>query len=66
VIRDTVGGDVSVSDMSAGDPDSTEIAANTVGRNLGCKHNVPNAQLGDTGFPASIVGGDAKGECAGL
>jgi hypothetical protein len=72
IIRDTVGGNVLVQDNTATDPahdpgaDSTEVANNDIARNLVCDHNVPAAQIGDTGQPGNRVGGNSKGECAGL
>jgi hypothetical protein len=50
-----------------GDMDSTEVMTNTIGGNLTCKGNSPAAQVNpaDGGQP-NVVGGKAKGECAGL
>lgn len=55
-----------------GEPDSTEVVSNTVGRNLICQGNTPAASFGDalenpangTGF--NSVGGHAIGECRSL
>jgi hypothetical protein len=73
IIRDTVGGNVIVSNNVAVDPsqlpgdDSTEVANNPfIGGNLICHGNVPAAQLGDTEQPGSTVAGKKIGECAGL
>jgi hypothetical protein len=48
------------------DPDSSEVATNSVGGNLFCYGNSPAAQLGDSGGQLNAVTGRAFGECAGL
>lgn len=48
---------------SFGDPDGTEVINNYVQGNLGCEHNVPAAQFGDTRSAPNVVGGHAFGEC---
>lgn len=79
-IRDTVGGNVIVSNTSGtqtGEPetefegvlDSTEVVSNTITGNLICHGNTPPAQIGDAaeeGGGANTVGGNAIGECADL
>jgi hypothetical protein len=49
-----------------GEPDSSEIANNTISGNLICQGNDPVAQFGDSGGTANTVGGHATGQCAGL
>lgn len=72
VIRTNVGGNVVLSNIKGADPDSTEVVANTIGGNLVCTANSPQAQLGDAveGAPPdygmNTVGGRAIGECASL
>jgi hypothetical protein len=73
VIRNTVGGNVSVIDTAGtrvdpatGAPDSTEIVTNTIAGNLICLRNAPPAQIGDSGGEANTVGGKKIGECAGV
>ncbi|MGC1816633.1 MAG: hypothetical protein WA900_03135 [Casimicrobiaceae bacterium] len=72
VIRNTVGGNVMVSNTVGtrlGDSDlldSTEVATNTIGGNLICNSNSPAAQIGDSGGSPNIVGGNEIGECAGF
>lgn len=56
----------------AGQPDSTEIVANTIGGNLICQGNTPAAQVADAvenpanGDGLNTVRGNAIGECKGL
>jgi hypothetical protein len=72
IIRNTVGGNVEVSDTVGtrvdenGLPDSTEIVTNIIGGDLNCKGNSPPAQVGDSGGSPNIVGGKKKGECTSL
>jgi hypothetical protein len=72
VVRDTVGGNVVVTNNRAADTsqipgsDSTEIVTNTISGNLVCTGNVPGAQIGDSGGTPNTVGGNKIGECAGL
>ena len=66
-LRNNVGGNVIVNNnVSAVDPDSTEVATNTIGGNLSCTANSPAAQFGDSGGSANTVGGNKLGQCAGL
>ncbi|MFE4950118.1 hypothetical protein ACFQ9V_08405 [Leifsonia sp. NPDC056665] len=80
LLRNTVGGNVTVSNMYAnplninfpGTPDqadqgldSTKIGANMVGGVLSCSANTPAAQFGDSGA-APNVARKAVGECAAL
>ena len=48
------------------DPDSTEVATNTIAGNLICYGNTPAAQFGDSGGQPNTVTGKALGECSGL
>jgi hypothetical protein len=72
VIRDTVGGNVIVSNNHAVDItqlpgiDSTEVVTNTISGNLICDGNSPAAQVGDSEGATNTVGGHKLGECAGL
>jgi hypothetical protein len=72
VIRTHVGGNVVLSNIRGADPDSTEVVANTIGGNLVCNSNSPQAQFGDAvedgppGYGPNTVGGRAIGECAPL
>lgn len=53
--------------VPGGDTDSDEVMTNNIGGNLSCNGNSPAAQVNplDGGQP-NVVGGKAKGECAGL
>jgi hypothetical protein len=72
VIRDTVGGNVIVTNNVAADTsvipgiDSSEIVTNTVSGNLICQKNIPVAQVGDSEGATNTVSGNKIGECAGL
>jgi hypothetical protein len=49
--------------------DSTEVVSNTIGSNLICLHNTPDAQIGDTavgGGGKNAVRANKIGECPGL
>ncbi len=78
LIRNTIGGNAVLignrtnhSNPEQG-PDSNEVVANTIGRNLVCFSNNPPAQFGDAieegppGYGPNTVGGQALGECADL
>jgi hypothetical protein len=66
-LRNDVGGNMIVSDnVSAINPDSTEVATNTVAGNLSCTGNSPAAQVGDSGGLPNVVGGNKTGQCAAL
>ena len=73
-LRNKVGGNVIVAKnvgVTTGETpstlDSTEIASNTISRNLICFDNSPAAQIGDSGGLPNVVGGHKIGECpAGL
>jgi hypothetical protein len=50
-------------------PDSTEVVSNTIGGQLICLGNTPQAQIGDAaeeGGGPNTVGKHKLGECAGL
>lgn len=66
IIRNTVHGNVHVSQNVMADPDANEIVTNMIGRNLVCVHNSPAAQEGDSEGSPNIVGGHKLGECATL
>ena len=72
VIRDTIGGNVSVVNTVGtrvgddGTPDSTEIVTNVIAGNLVCERNAPPAQIGDSGGTVNTVGGNKLGECTAL
>jgi hypothetical protein len=66
LIRTTVGGNVKVVENRFGDPDALEIVTNTIGGNLSCFDNIPQAQVGDSGGAPNIVGGEKRGECRDL
>ncbi len=67
VLRNNVGGNVIVSNnVSAINPDSTEVVTNTIGGNLTCLGNSPAAQVGDSGGSPNTVGGNKLGQCASL
>lgn len=55
-LRNTVGHNAVFSGISAADPDSNEIATNTVAGNLICQDNSPAAQTGDSGGTPNTVG----------
>ena len=66
-LRNNVGGNVNISNnVSAINPDSTEVATNTIGGNLICAGNSPAAQFGDSGGTPNAVGGNKTFQCAGL
>lgn len=66
LFRSTIGGDVRITNNTLADPDANEVATNTISGDLVCKGNSPAAQVGDSGGAPNVVGGEAKGECAGL
>jgi hypothetical protein len=66
-LRNNVGGNLVVNNnISAINPDSTEVATNTIAGNLSCTGNSPAAQFGDSGGLPNVVGGNKLGECAAL
>lgn len=65
VLRNKVGGSVTVSNNVGTNPSSTDVAGNTVGGNLVCSGNTPAAHIG-TGGSANNVSGLKSGQCAGL
>ena len=65
-IRDNVGGNATIQGNRMGDPDAMEIVTNTIGGNLGCFNNVPQAHVGDSGGSPNVVGGQKRGECKNL
>jgi len=71
-LRNSVSGNVIISNNvgvaigGTGEPDSTEVATNTIGGNLICQGNSPAAQVGDSGGLPNTVTGHKLGECAGL
>jgi hypothetical protein len=72
-LNNTVGNNVNFNDnrtwnatTGAGDRDGNEVAANTIGGDLDCARNNPAPQVGDSGLPLNVVGGDATGQCRKL
>jgi hypothetical protein len=65
-IRDTVGGTVTLKGNRFGDPDAMEIVTNTIGGDLNCFNNVPQAHVGDSMGAPNVVGGVKRGECKAL
>jgi hypothetical protein len=65
-LRNTVGGNVIFSRNISANPDSTEIATNSIHRNLICMGNSPVPQYGDSGGTPNTVAGHEIGQCAGL
>ncbi|WP_188835449.1 hypothetical protein [Flexivirga endophytica] len=70
VIRSTIDGNVSLSDIMLGDPDGNEIVHDTIGKNLICTNMVPAPQIGDAddgipdpSYPFSTVGRNVIGQC---
>lgn len=66
LIRTTVGGTARLIGNRFGDPDAMEIVTNTIGGNLACFNNAPQAQIGDSGGAPNVVGGQKRGECKNL
>ncbi len=62
-LRNRVGGSMTVTDNTMGDPDATEIGTNLVSRDMSCSGNDPKVQYGDGGASPNMVGGAAQGEC---
>jgi hypothetical protein len=65
-LRNTVGHSVLLDSIVDADPDSTEVATNTITGNLYCSGNSPAPQYGDSGGSPNVVGGSLFGQCAGL
>jgi hypothetical protein len=65
-ISNTIGGNATIQGNRLGDPDAVEIVTNTIGGNLGCFNNVPQAHVGDSGGSPNVVGGQKRGECKNL
>jgi hypothetical protein len=65
-IRNVTHGSVTLIGNSGADPDSSEVATNTISGNLTCLGNSPGAQFGDSGGLPNNVGGLKIGECRGL
>lgn len=65
-IRNTVHGNITITDNVAANSDGNEVATNTIWGNLICLDNTPGAQLGDSGGQPNTIHGHAIGECAGL
>jgi len=62
-LRNHVSGNVIVDNVVAADPDSNEVATNTVAGNLTCAGNSPAIQFGDSGGAPNLVSGNAIGQC---
>lgn len=65
-LRNNVGGNLIFSKNIAANPDSNEVATNTVHRNLICMRNSPAIQLGDSGGLPNTVGGHKLGQCTAV
>jgi hypothetical protein len=65
-IRNHVGGSVHVWKNRFGDPDANEIVTNVIAGDLACFNNIPKAQVGDSEGESNVVGGEKRGECAGV
>jgi hypothetical protein len=65
-IRNTVGQSVVLRDNYTADPDGNEVVSNTIAKDLRCRDNRPEAQIGDSGGSPNVVGRIAYGECASL
>jgi hypothetical protein len=66
IIRNTVGGSVRLIGNRFGDPDANEVVTNTIAGNLSCFDNSPAPQVGDSMGQANVIGGQARGQCAGF
>jgi len=73
VIRSTIGGNVTLTNIQGSDPDANEVVGNTIGGNLTCTGNSPAAQYGDAvpfvpqgpgDYGWNSVRGQRIGECA--
>ncbi|MDE3133120.1 MAG: hypothetical protein KGL15_03540 [Acidobacteriota bacterium] len=64
LFRSTVGGNVFFANNTGTNPDSSEVANNTISGNLICSGNNPAVQFGDSGGGPNTVGGHAVGQCA--
>ena len=62
-LRNQVGGNVSVSGNTMGDPDAMEIDNNLLRGNMTCLNNTPAVQFGDSGAAPNLVGRLGIGEC---
>jgi hypothetical protein len=65
-LRNVTHGSVMLLGNSGANPDSSEVATNTITGNLTCLGNNPAAQIGDSGGLPNVVGGVKLGECRGL
>jgi hypothetical protein len=62
-LRNQVGGNLSYTGNTMGDPDAMEIDNNVVNGNMICSSNSPAVQFGDSLSAPNIVGGIGIGEC---
>lgn len=69
VIRSSIGGNVTLTNIQVADPDGNEIVHNAIGRNITCS-GMNHPQFGDAvdgappSYQYSTVGGKALGQCA--
>lgn len=62
-LRNSVSGNMSVTDSMMADPDANEVLTNRVWGNLACAGNDPVVQYGDSSGSPNRVSGNASGEC---
>ncbi len=63
VLRDQVGGSITMSNNTMADPDAMEVLTNTVAGNVICQGNSPANQFGDSAGSSNVVTGFAVGQC---
>ena len=64
LLRDQVGGSLTMSNNVMADPDANEVLTNHVGGNVICQGNNPPNQYGDSAGTANVVTGFAVGQCS--
>ena len=65
-IRNTVHGNVILSNNNMDDPDANEYVTNRIKGNLVCHNNSPAPQVGDSEGQPNVVSGRKVDQCAGL
>ena len=65
-IRNTVRGNVKLSNNVMDDPDANEYVTNTIKGNLVCHNNSPAPHVGDSEGEPNVVSGRKVDQCAGL
>jgi hypothetical protein len=63
LLRNQVGGSITMSNNIMADPDANEVLTNQVTGNLICQANSPANQYGDSAGVANVVTGYAVGQC---